>query len=100
MYQRFLLASLVVASLVPSRAAADAPKVGDKVWAQWKPNDWYPGKVAKACPTGLHVVFDDGDEADLAVSLIAVDECRRSTTSRSAATSWPGGPTTSSIPAP
>jgi hypothetical protein len=49
-------------------------KAGDKVWAQWRPNDWYHGKVSKACPTGLHVVFDDGDEADLSVTLIGLDQ--------------------------
>jgi len=54
-------------------AAQLMPKVGDKVWAQWKPNDWYPGKAAKACPTGFHIEFDDGDKADVAVSMIAVD---------------------------
>jgi hypothetical protein len=59
--------------VAPACRAADRAKVGDKVWAQWKPNAWYPGKATKAVPTGLHVLFDDGDEADVALPLVAVD---------------------------
>ncbi len=54
-------------------SAAPAAKVGDTVWAQWKANAWYHGKVAKKCDVGFHVVFDDGDKADVAPSLIIVD---------------------------
>ncbi len=50
-----------------------APNVGDVVWAQWKPNAWYHGKVEKKIPVGFHVVFDDGDRADLPPSLIVAD---------------------------
>jgi hypothetical protein len=61
--------------LIPAKAAAGlTPKAGDKVWAQWRPNDWYPGKVTKATEVGLHVQFDDGDEADLPPSLVAPDK--------------------------
>jgi hypothetical protein len=53
--------------------AGRTAKPGDKVWGQWRPNAWYPGKVSRLVPSGLHVVFDDGDEADLPVPLIAPD---------------------------
>jgi len=54
-------------------AQAGAPKVGDTVWAQWKPNGWYHGKVDKACDWGLHVQFDDGDKGCFHADLIALD---------------------------
>lgn len=54
-------------------SAMAAPKVGDKVWAQWKPNDWYHGKVSKTTDVGLHVAFDDGDQADLPLALVCHD---------------------------
>jgi hypothetical protein len=47
------------------------PKVGDTVWAQWRPNDWYRGKVGKVTKVGLFINFDDGDTADLPVPLVA-----------------------------
>lgn len=57
-----------------SLALAAQPKVGDTVWAQWKPNAWYHGKVDKTCDYGLHVQFDDGDKGCFHASLIAVDK--------------------------
>ncbi len=48
-------------------------KPGDRVWAQWTPNGWYPGKVGRTVDVGLHIEFDDGDKADLPVSLVALD---------------------------
>jgi len=51
----------------------DGFTVGDVVWAQWKPNEWCHGKVAKASLIGFHVAFDDGDRADLPPSLIVAD---------------------------
>src|SRR5260221_11844978 len=53
--------------------AADPPKVGDVVWAQWKPNQWYHGKLDKKTDLGFHVAFDDGDKSDLPVSFLALD---------------------------
>ena len=50
-----------------------APEVGDIVWAQWEPGDWYPGMVAEETVIGFRVAFDDGDEADLPPSLVIVD---------------------------
>lgn len=49
-------------------------KVDDVVWAQWRPNAWFHGKVSKKAAVGLHVVFDDGDEADLSPAVIAIDK--------------------------
>src|SRR5437764_40972 len=74
MTRKVLWLIALVVLLFPSIAAADVPKVGDKVWAMWTPEEpWYQGKAAKACAIGLHVVFDDGDKADRPVTLIAVD---------------------------
>jgi hypothetical protein len=68
----FLCVGMAVLS-VPVQTQAAPPRVGDVVWAQWRPNAWFHGKVDKVVPVGLHVTFDDGDQADLAVSLITVD---------------------------
>ena len=71
--------ALIVAALLLGTVAQEAtlaaatPKVGDVVWAQWRPNAWYHGKVDKPCTAGLHVAFDDGDQACIAPGLIAVD---------------------------
>ncbi|MFH1529931.1 MAG: hypothetical protein ABIK09_04245 [Pseudomonadota bacterium] len=54
-------------------AQAGAPKVGETVWAQWKPNAFYHGKVDKTCDWGLHVQFDDGDQGCFRADLVAVD---------------------------
>jgi hypothetical protein len=34
-------------------------EVGDAVWAQWYPNDWYPGTLTEETSLGFVVVFDD-----------------------------------------
>jgi DUF971 family protein len=72
---RLTSATIVLAFLfVPVTArAADAPKVGDVVWAQWKPNAWYHGKLDKKADVGFHVAFDDGDEINVPAAMIAVD---------------------------
>ncbi len=51
----------------------DLPEVGDRVWAQWSPGDWYPGMLSEESPIGFLVSFDDGGEADLPPSLVVVD---------------------------
>ena len=73
MIRRSLLLTTFVVAFLCAPVLGAPPKVGDKVWAQWRPNAWYPGKASKVCAIGLHVVFDDGDEADLPVALIVVD---------------------------
>jgi hypothetical protein len=65
--------ALVAMFLSVSWASAEAPKVGDAVWAQWKPNQWYHGKIEKKTEWGFHIKFDDGDESDVAASQIAAD---------------------------
>ncbi len=54
-------------------AAGPTPRVGDTVWAEWLPNAWYHGKADSKCPVGMHVAYDDGDQADRAFARIAVD---------------------------
>jgi len=68
--------ALVVLFILASAGAAQAagPSVGDSVWAQWKPNAWYHGKVDKTCEWGLHVQFDDGDQGCFAPCLIVTDK--------------------------
>lgn len=64
---------LLAERIVAGRAA----RVGSAVWAQWGPNAWYPGQVERAGPCEFHVLFDDGDRADLPLALIAPDETPR-----------------------
>jgi hypothetical protein len=55
MTRKVLWLIALVVLLFPSIAAADVPKVGDKVWAMWTPEEpWYQGKAAKACAIGMH----------------------------------------------
>jgi hypothetical protein len=65
-----LLVLLSVAAPVPAQAV---PKVGDPVFAQWKKNDWYHGRVAKKSAEGFHITFDDGDKAVVGPRRIALD---------------------------
>ena len=62
--------SLLVAA---TAAAQEKVKAGDVVWAEWQPNDWYHGKIAKVDGKDFHIAFDDGDRAVVDVSKIAVD---------------------------
>jgi hypothetical protein len=71
--QHWLTVLVGLGFLAGPAAAAEPPKVGDAVWAQWRPNNWQHGKADKATAVGLHVTFDDGNEADLPAGLIAVD---------------------------
>ena len=41
-----------------------APEVGDRVWAQWTPNDWYPGELIEETALGFLVAFDDTSGVD------------------------------------
>ena len=60
--------------LVSCPAFAGEPKTGDTVWAQWKPNSWYHGKVGAKCDYGFYVNFDDGDVGCLPPELMAADK--------------------------
>ena len=60
-------------SKATTAATSTTPKVGDSVWAQWRPNSWHHGKVDRSCPAGIHVRFDDGDEACVHSSMTADD---------------------------
>lgn len=68
-----LLAVLCVVCF-SSVGLAATPKVGDKVWAQWKPNAWYHGTIDAPCDWGVHVKFDDGDQGCFPRELVAVDQ--------------------------
>jgi hypothetical protein len=69
-----LLAAAALLGLSSPSPAQTAPTVGDVVWAQWKPNDWYRGKVARKTDKGYHIDFDDGSKAVVSSSLIAIDK--------------------------
>jgi hypothetical protein len=66
-----VVALLALAS--PSRAQ-DTPRVGDVVYAQWEPNDWYHGKVGGKNAKGFRIDFDDGGKKVVASSEIAIDK--------------------------
>ena len=54
-------------------SAAQAQAVGDRVTALWEPDGlWYPGEIEFIDRQGIHVSFDDGDEA-----IVARNEVRR-----------------------
>jgi len=63
--------------MTPAAVPAKEATVGSAVWAQWTPNGWYHGKADKTCPVGLHVAYDDGDQADRPYALVAVDRAPR-----------------------
>jgi hypothetical protein len=54
-------------------AAQNPPKPGDAVWAEWQPNAWFPGKLAKLDGRKCFIAFDDGDKAIVDMSKVAVD---------------------------
>ncbi|TFH07750.1 MAG: hypothetical protein E4H08_08975, partial [Candidatus Atribacteria bacterium] len=45
--------------LVSVAGFGQALEVGDLVWAQWEPNDWYPGVLTEETALGFVVAFDD-----------------------------------------
>lgn len=52
----FAVAGLLLMSVL---GLSQPLEVGDLVWAQWEPNDWYPGVLAEATDLGFMVAFDD-----------------------------------------
>jgi len=68
-----LLVPLVLLSTAAPALAQQAPKVGDPVFAQWKKDDWYHGRVTKKSAEGFHITFDDGDKAVVGPRRIALD---------------------------
>jgi hypothetical protein len=48
-------------------------KAGDIVWAEWVPNMWYHGKVARKEGARFHIDFDDGDKKAVEMGKIARD---------------------------
>ena len=74
---RFLTLAILALTLSTQSARAQPAYVGAVVWAQWTPNSWYHGRVDRTCPGGLHVQFDDGDQACRSFAQIAVDQGAR-----------------------
>jgi hypothetical protein len=52
---------LLLALSMAVSLSAGSFRTGDRVYAQWLPNAWYPGKIAGDCRLGWEVLFDDGD---------------------------------------
>lgn len=72
---KFGLALSLALSLVLSLSSgsAFAQAVGDRVTAFWEADGlWYPGEIEFIDREGIHVSFDDGDEA-----IVARNEVRR-----------------------
>lgn len=61
--QRLLpaIAGLMLVSLL---SFGQTLEIGDAVWAQWTPNDWYPGTLGEETMLGFRVVFDDVSDVD------------------------------------
>jgi hypothetical protein len=62
----------------PVKPGVDDPKsaelkTGDAVWAEWKVNEWFQGKLGKKSPKGFTIEFDDGDTAVVKTDKIALD---------------------------
>jgi hypothetical protein len=67
------LALFVLLVAAAAATAEEKPKAGDVVWAEWKPNAWFHGKIAKVDGKDFHIAFDDGDKAIVDTSKIALD---------------------------
>jgi DNA repair protein Crb2 Tudor domain len=65
-----LPALVVLATSAPAQAP---PKAGDVVWAEWQPNKWFHGKIARVEAKEFHIAFDDGDKAIVEAAKVAVD---------------------------
>jgi len=74
------LALFVLLAAASSAAAQEKAKAGDVVWAEWKPNAWYHGKVAKVDGKDIHIAFDDGDKAVVDASKVAQDRAPKKDT--------------------
>src|SRR5213592_380519 len=70
------LALFVLLVAVTAAAAQEKAKAGDVVWAEWKPNAWYHGTIAKVDGKDFHIAFDDGDKAILDTPKIVLDRAQ------------------------
>src|SRR5262249_5366723 len=53
--------------------AQQMAEVGSEVWAEWRPNSWYHGKIAKVDGKNFHITWDDGSQDTVVNSNIALD---------------------------
>lgn len=74
MKQTLICLSLTLGLLVgPFSGTAHAQAVGDRVTALWEEDGlWYPAEIEFIDREGIHVSFDDGDQA-----IVARNEVRR-----------------------
>lgn len=49
-------------------------EVGDQVFAEWTPNNWFLGEIEGTCEEGFNVAYDDGNEKCHAEDEIILDE--------------------------
>jgi len=68
------LCALIVLFVGVQVAPAAEPEKDDAVWAEWKPNEWYRGKVTKKDKGEFDILFDDGDKATVKAGQIALDK--------------------------
>src|SRR5262245_58647187 len=68
------LAVSAMLAMPAAAAAQDKLKEGDIVWAEWKTNAWYHGKIAKVAGNDYHIDFDDGDKNIVDAGRIALDK--------------------------
>lgn len=59
--------------LLPAPEPARTAKVGDVVWAQWRPNVFSRGKIDETCDLGLYAQLEGGREGCYPPSLVVVD---------------------------
>src|SRR5262245_52117794 len=74
------LALFALLAAATAAAAQEKAKAGDVVWAEWKPNAWFHGKVAKVDGKDIHIAFDDGDKAAVDASRVALDRAPKKDT--------------------
>lgn len=56
---------------LPAVLSTVLPSPGTRVFAQWRPNNWYRGVIGPACAGGVHVDFEDGDKGCIHPALLA-----------------------------
>lgn len=68
-----LISLLIIAGTIAG-ICGPMVKPGDTVFAEWRPNSWYHGKIKEACDLGWFINFDDGDVKCCAPNQVVKDE--------------------------